>query len=119
MKFMDPLIDFAFRKIFGSEETKDLLKSFLEAVMGLEGDKKLKEINLLNPYKLPRLEYLKISILDVKCTDHRDITYLVEMQIKKVKAFFKRVQYNLFKAYTNQIKSGEDYPKLNQVMHYH
>ncbi len=35
MKFIDPRIDFAFKKIFGSEETKELLKSFLEAVMGL------------------------------------------------------------------------------------
>lgn len=116
MKFIDPRVDFAFRKIFGSEETKEVLKSFVEAVLGLEGDKKLKEIHILNPYQLPKLQLLKVTILDVKCTDQRGITYLVEMQIKRTEAFLKRVQYNLAKAYSGQIKSGADFPKLNQVI---
>jgi predicted transposase/invertase (TIGR01784 family) len=59
---------------------------------------------------------LKITILDVKCTDHRGITYLVEMQIKRTEAFLKRVQYNLAKSYSGQIQSGSDFPKLNQVI---
>jgi len=116
MNFIDPRVDFAFRKIFGSEETKEVLKSFIEAVLFLEGNKKLKEINILNPYQLPKLQLLKVTILDVKCTDHRGITYLVEMQIKRTEAFLKRVQYNLSKAYSGQIKSGVDFPKLNQVI---
>jgi predicted transposase/invertase (TIGR01784 family) len=116
MKFIDPRVDFAFRKIFGSEETKEVLKSFIEAILGLEGDKKLKEIHIANPYQLPKLQLLKITILDVKCTDHRGITYLVEMQIKRTEAFLKRVQYNLAKSYSGQIKSGADFPKLNQVI---
>ena len=116
MKFIDPRVDFAFRKIFGSEETKEVLKSFIEAVLSLEGNKKLKEINIINPYQLPKLQLLKVTILDVKCTDHRGITYLVEMQIKKTEAFLKRVQYNLSKSYSGQIQSGMDFPKLNQVI---
>lgn len=116
MKFMDPRIDFAFRKIFGSEETKEVLKSFIEAVLGLEGKKRLKEIQIENPYQLPKLLFLKTTILDVKCTDHRKVKYLVEMQIKKTDAFLRRVQYNLAKAYVGQIKSGADFPKLNQVI---
>ena len=69
MKFIDSRVDFAFRKIFGSEETKEVLKSFIEAVLDLEGDKKLKEIHIANPYQLPKLQLLKITILDVKCTE--------------------------------------------------
>ena len=30
MKFIDPRIDFAFKKIFGSEDTRDILTSFPE-----------------------------------------------------------------------------------------
>jgi hypothetical protein len=41
MKFIDPRIDFAFKKIFGSESAKDLLVSFLESLLGLEGDRRL------------------------------------------------------------------------------
>ncbi len=50
MKFIDPRIDFAFKKIFGSEDAKDILISFLESLLGLEGDKRLKSITIINPY---------------------------------------------------------------------
>ena len=37
MKFIDPRIDFAFKKIFVSASTKEVLASFLESLWGLEG----------------------------------------------------------------------------------
>jgi predicted transposase/invertase (TIGR01784 family) len=33
MKFINPKIDFAFKKIFGSEESHDILVSFLNALI--------------------------------------------------------------------------------------
>ena len=90
LKFIDPRIDFAFRKIFGSEDTKEILISFLESLLGLENEKRIKELMILNPYQLPKIKGLKTSILDVKCKDHRGITYIVEMQVKKARAFLKR-----------------------------
>jgi predicted transposase/invertase (TIGR01784 family) len=67
MKYIDPRIDFAFRKIFGSEDGKDILISFLESLLGLEGDKRIKEITILDPFQLPKIKAMKHSILDVKC----------------------------------------------------
>jgi predicted transposase/invertase (TIGR01784 family) len=116
MKFMDPRIDFAFKKIFGGEDTKDILTNFIESLLGLSGDKKLKNITILDPFTAPKVKGLKLSIVDVKCTDLRGVSYIVEMQVKKTKAFFKRIQYNAAKTYANQISKGEDYPKLNQVI---
>ena len=55
MKFIDPGTDFAFKKIFGSEDTKDILTSFLESLMGLEGEKLIGGITLLDPYLLPEI----------------------------------------------------------------
>ena len=116
LKFMDPGIDFAFKKIFGSEDTKEVLISFLESLLDLEGDKRIKHIAITDPYQLPAIKALKTSILDVKCTDHRNVTYVVEMQTSNATGFLKRIQYNASKAYVNQIVSGKDYPKLNQVI---
>ncbi|QTA78544.1 Putative transposase, RpnA-like [Desulfonema limicola] len=116
MKFIDPRIDFAFKKIFGSEDTKEILISFLESLLELEGDKRIREIQIGDPYLMPRIEVLKLSILDVKCTDHRGVSYIVEMQIRKTRAFLKRIQYNASKTYVNQISKADDYPKLNQVI---
>jgi predicted transposase/invertase (TIGR01784 family) len=116
MKFIDPRIDFAFKKIFGSEDTKDILANFIESLLGLSGDKKLKDIKILDPFSAPKIEGLKFSVVDVKCTDLSGVSYIVEMQVRKTKAFFKRIQYNAAKTYANQIAKGEDYPKLNQLI---
>ena len=116
MQFLDPRIDFAFKKIFGSEDAKDILISFLESLLGLEGAYRITELTLLDPFLAPRIRDLKYSILDVKCRDHRGISYIVEMQIQKTTAFLKRIQYNAAKTYVHQIEKGEDHPKLNQVI---
>ncbi|MBF0177974.1 MAG: PD-(D/E)XK nuclease family transposase, partial [Magnetococcales bacterium] len=98
MKFIDPKIDFAFRKIFGSDDAKDILVSFLESLLGLDGDRRIAELTILDPFLAPKIRELKYSVLDVKCRDHRGITYIVEMQIQKATAFLKRIQYNAAKA---------------------
>ena len=116
MTFIDPRIDFAFKKIFGSEDAKDILISFLESLMGLEEDRRIREVTILNPFLAPRIKGMKDSVLDVRCTDHRGISYIVEMQVRKTQAFLKRIQYNAAKVYVNQIASAEAYPKLNQVI---
>jgi predicted transposase/invertase (TIGR01784 family) len=116
MKFIDPRIDFAFKKIFGSEDGKDVLISFLESLLGLEGERCIAELTILDPFLAPKIRELKYSILDVKCRDHRGVSYIVEMQVQKVAAFLKRIQYNAAKAYAQQIERADDYPKLNQVI---
>ncbi|MBF0437343.1 MAG: Rpn family recombination-promoting nuclease/putative transposase, partial [Magnetococcales bacterium] len=116
MKFIDPRIDFAFKKIFGSEDAKDILISFLESLLGLEGDRCIAELAIMDPFLVPRLKDLKSTILDVRCKDHRGISYIVEMHVEKVSSFLKRIQYNSAKAYANQISRGEDYPNLKQII---
>ncbi len=116
MKFIDPRIDFAFKKIFGSDDAKDILISFLESLLGLEGDKRILEVTIIDPFLAPRIREMKESALDIRCKDLRGIHYIVEMQVQKTHAFLKRIQFNAAKAYVNQISSGEEYPKLNQVI---
>lgn len=116
MQFADPRTDFAFKKIFGNEQAKDVLISFLNAVLGLEGVFALKEVTILNPYQAPKISTLKHSYLDVKCRDHRGIEFVVEMQVAYTEGFEKRIQYNACKAYIGQIPAGVDYPKRNQVI---
>jgi len=116
MKFVDIKNDIAFRKIFGNENKKEILISFLNAVLELPKGKKIKKIEIKNPYQLPEIKDLKSSILDVKVTDERNIWYIVEMQVEEPDGFDKRVQYYTAKQYASQIEVGEDYPKLKQVI---
>ena len=51
MIFINPKIDFAFKKIFGSEDSKDILISFLNALI-YEEQPVIQSIEILNPYIL-------------------------------------------------------------------
>jgi len=57
-----------------------------------------------------------MSILDIYATDHRGITFIVEMQVAYVASIFKRFTYYVGKEYGGQIESGDDYPKLRPVI---
>ena len=116
MKFVDIKNDIAFRKIFGNENKKEILISFLNAVLELPKGKKIKRFEIKNPYQLPEIKDLKSSILDVRVTDERDISYIVEMQVEEPDGFDLRVQYYTAKQFSSQIVKGDDYPKLNQVI---
>ncbi len=115
MKFVDVKNDVAFRKIFGNEQKKVILISFLNAVLGLEGQDRVKEVTLLNPFQLPRIAGEKSSIIDVRVTDEKGLTFIVEMQVAEPAGFDKRVLYYTSKDYAGQINIGEEYPKLRPV----
>jgi len=116
MQFADPRTDFAFKLIFGNDKAKEVLISFLNAVIGLEGIHAIAEVTILNPYQAPKISALKRSYLDVKCRDNRGVEFVVEMQVEYTEGLKKRIEYNACKAYVGQIPVGTDYPKLNQVI---
>ena len=116
MQFVDIKNDIAFRKIFGNENKKVILISFLNAVLHLEGDKRIKVITLENPFQLPILPNFKASIIDVKAKDFSGNTFIVEMQVADVIGMDKRLLYYTSKEYSQQLVSGEKYTELNPVI---
>ena len=113
MKFVDIKNDIAFRKIFGNENRKEVLISFLNAVLLLENDKKIISVDILTPYQLPVLKGGKVTIVDVKAKDQSGKNYIIEMQVAEVDGFDKRVLYYASKSYSSQIDRGDLYEKLN------
>jgi predicted transposase/invertase (TIGR01784 family) len=115
--FVDPKNDVAFRKIFGDENKKEILISFLNNILEFAGtSKEIVDITIQNPYQVPKLKELKETILDIKAVDKRNIHYIIEMQVFHTTAFEKKVLYYVSKAYYQQLDRAENYPKLNQVI---
>ncbi len=115
MVFISPKTDFAFKKIFGSKRSKDILISFLNAVL-YDGQDILQDLEILDPYQAPRIKGVKDSYLDVKAitADHK--TVIIEMQVLNALGFEKRVLYNAAKAFSIQLEVGESYSLLNPVI---
>lgn len=60
MRFIDPKIDFAFKKIFASEDSKDILISFLNALL-YEREPTIEDFEIIDPYSASKPIGLKDS----------------------------------------------------------
>jgi predicted transposase/invertase (TIGR01784 family) len=85
MIFINPKIDFAFKKIFGSEDSKDILINFLNALI-YEAQPIIQDLEILNPYFAPKIRGVKDTYLDIKAkiidAEHREpSTVIIEMQV--------------------------------------
>jgi predicted transposase/invertase (TIGR01784 family) len=115
MFFINPKTDFAFKKIFGSEQSKAILISFLNSLLYPEPPV-IQDLDILNPYQAPKIRGVKDTYLDVKAQLSSGETVIIEMQVLNVAGFEKRVLYNAAKAYSIQLAKGESYLKLNPVI---
>ncbi|WP_202219541.1 Rpn family recombination-promoting nuclease/putative transposase [Okeania sp. KiyG1] len=111
MKFISPKTDFAFKKIFGSNRSKQILISFLNAIV-YDNHHTIQSLEIIDPYNPGVTQTLKDTYLDVRAVLDNGSTVIIEMQVLNVEAFEKRVIYNLAKAYGNQLDTGEGYRTL-------
>ncbi|MEG3928872.1 Rpn family recombination-promoting nuclease/putative transposase [Microcoleus sp. D3_18a_C4] len=113
--FINPKTDFAFKKIFGSENSKDILISFLNALL-YDSQPTIESLQIFDPYSAPRIRGLKETYLDVKAKLNDGTSVIIEMQVLNVEAFEKRILYNAAKAYSTQLETAEQYVLLNPVI---
>jgi len=115
MIFINPKTDFAFKKIFGSEQSKDILISFLNSLL-YSGQSTIQDLEIINPYLAPKIQGIKDTYLDVKARLADNKMVIIEMQVLNLEGFEKRILYNAAKAYSIQLEPGEDYTLLNPVI---
>jgi predicted transposase/invertase (TIGR01784 family) len=115
MPFLDVKTDFAFKKVFGSPASKDILISFLNAVLDF-GDNPIADLTIVNPYQMPLVSGLKDTYVDVKAKLKNGSMVIIEMQVVNHTGFGKRILFNWAKAYSTQLDQGHDYHKLKPVI---
>ena len=114
MVFADLKNDFVFRRIFATHQ--DILRGLLNDLLDRKGDLAIVALEYLPSEQLPLAEGAKLSILDVRCKDRAGTTFVVEMQLIHHPGFVNRVVYNACKAYVGQLKAGDWYTKLADVV---
>jgi predicted transposase/invertase (TIGR01784 family) len=114
--FADPKTDVVFKRIFGSEARKPLLMALLNDLLELKGARRIRSVRHFSLEQRVTAPRSKLSIVDVKCTTASGRRFVVEMQVLPVEGFEKRVVYNASKAYVMQLRGGDDYPKLCDVV---
>ncbi|BDU50676.1 Rpn family recombination-promoting nuclease/putative transposase [Haliovirga abyssi] len=111
---INPRVDFVFKKLFGSEDNKDLLLDFINSVVS--EDDRVTELELKNPYNDKNFRNDKLSILDIKAVDQRGRWYNIEMQIIDQEYFDKRALYYWARLYSGQLSTGINYDNLKKTI---
>lgn len=113
MKYLNPKADLTFKRVFG--EHPDLVMSLLNALLPLEPEQEITDIEYLTSEMIPENPFRKNSIVDVRCKDKKGRQFLVEMQMIWSPEFKQRVLFNASKAYVRQMNAGEQYELLQPV----
>ncbi len=114
MRFLNIKTDYAFKKVFGSENSKNILKSFLNSTLELSAP--IERLTIEDPYNVPKLRGMKDTAVDIKATLEDQTKVIIEMQILNHDGFESRILYNTAKNYANQLDRGAKYNLLNPVI---
>lgn len=109
--FINPFIDVTFKKIFASETSKEVLRAFLNEVLG--GRRYIQSITYgKNEYPGDIKQEAK-AIFDVICTDERGAIFLVEVQSLEQQNFKERLLYYASRLISDQAPKGDKSWKYN------
>ena len=103
--------DYAFKRVFGVEENKDVLQDLLECILDIPHED-IAGLELLDKEFHKELLSEKLGVLDIKLR-LKDGTFVdIEIQNNWHFDFPERTLYYWSKMYNEAIKQGQDYTKL-------
>ena len=103
--------DYAFKRVFGVEENKDVLQDLLECILDIPPET-IAGLELLDKEFHKELLSEKLGVLDIKLR-LKDGTFVdIEIQNSWHFDFPERTLYYWSKMYNENIKQGQDYTKL-------
>ena len=112
---IDPKIDCVFKALLGSEENRNLLVHFLNAVLVDDLTTPITEAEILNPYNDKEFLDDKLSVVDVKAKDSDGRLYQIEIQLLTYRHLPERMVYTWCDIISQQLQSGNDYSLLKPV----
>lgn len=106
--------DIVFKQVFGQEESKPILRVFLNDVLGLD-IQSAEQITLLNPIIDPKYIDDKMCILDIRVQLANRSLIDIEIQVLNRHNMEQRALYYTCQLCTEQLHTGDDYSKTAPV----
>ena len=112
-KYVNPYTDFGFKKLFGEEANKGLLKDFLNEL--LPEDHQISELNFKNTEQWGDIAAERKAIFDLHCENANGERFIIEMQKAKLKFFKDRAMFYTTFPIREQAEKGEWDFKLSPI----
>ena len=114
--FVKPYSDIFIKYLFGSEDDKDILLEFINAVLSESDFDRIVDVEIRNPFNIKDFAVDKESILDIKAIDENGRIYNIEVQSSGNEIFINRSLYYWAEIYSGQLSESEIYKKLKPVI---
>ncbi|MEM0991822.1 MAG: Rpn family recombination-promoting nuclease/putative transposase [Bacteroidota bacterium] len=111
-KYINPLTDFGFKKLFGTEPNKDLLIDLLNEILP---DRKVKDLSYSTNEHFGKYKIDRKAIFDIYCIGENEERFIVEMQKAKQNYFKDRSVFYASFPIQEQAKRGDWNYKLEPV----
>ena len=110
---MKPKVDFCFKELMEDEEVRN---AFLAAVLGINVEDVI-ESRILPSHLRQKDKDEKLGILDVRVLLNNREQIDIEIQVTFSEYWAERTLFYLGKMFTDQLKPGENYQKLEKCIH--
>ncbi|MBI3926659.1 MAG: PD-(D/E)XK nuclease family transposase [Armatimonadetes bacterium] len=116
MKGLSLLNDIIFKIVFGTDVSRPVLRALLNALLGLSGERRIVDLDILNPYLDKEHLLDKGVILDVKARDAQGRLYNIEVQVSAQPAYMERAVYYLARLFSEQLEKGDPYTRIAKTI---
>jgi predicted transposase/invertase (TIGR01784 family) len=110
------LSDIVFKYIFGSEQSTEILKTFINAVLKDYGYAEITAVRVTNPFNDKTYYDEKYSVIDTRAEDEAGKKYNIEVQLRTQFEYKERSLYYWAKSYSEQLEEAELYGTLKGVV---
>ncbi|MBC6975135.1 MULTISPECIES: Rpn family recombination-promoting nuclease/putative transposase [Bacillus] len=109
-------VDFAFKQLFGTAGSEEILITFLNAMLKDSLESPIQSLQFEDPHLHREHEEDKLSILDVSATLDTGTKINIEIQLNNTHDMIKRSLYYWGKLYTSQLQKGMPYSSLHKTI---
>ena len=110
------LSDLFARYLLGKSGNEDLLENLVNATLSDFNFEEVKDLEIIDPFNLSENIELKESRIYVKAKTKDNKTVIIEFQLCGNMNFVDRIFYYISKNVVNELKEGEDYPKIQKII---
>ena len=103
-RFIDPLSDFGFKRIFGSEANKDILIDFLNVLFA--GERRVADLTFNQNENNGQISLLRRAVFDLCCTGADGEQFIIEVQRVRQEYFRDRCLYYSASLIRDQVEAG-------------
>jgi len=115
VKMISPLSDYAFSEIFGNQKNIDITTNFLKTLLDIPEDE-YDKLTVVSPLLRKVFKMEKSGVVDLKLSTKSGKIIHIELQVEKRINFRSRMLYYASRLIGDQLKWGDDYNDLHQVI---